>query len=128
MLTRWDRRRPADGNPLAHGMESAVIHAPGGCEPGSAMWTNALAFESVAGLVTLAALPVGPDGRRCMAARTSVPIAARQLCEAQQEARVLQSSPAVHQHEDGEHAVPRRLRPHGQTNEGGHTDEAQNRG
>src|SRR5580698_739596 len=108
-------------------MQSATSQAPGRCEAGATMRTDALGLKSVERLAALATLPEVSDRRRGVAAGASEAVATGQLRQTGQESCVLQPSPAIHQHEGGENAVPDGLSPHRQNDEPDYADETDHR-
>src|SRR5580700_9082721 len=118
----------AGSNPLAEGMQSATVQTPGCGEPGAAVGTDALSLEGIEGLTALAALPEVSHWWCGVAAGTGKAVAAWQLRQTREEARVLPSTPAIHQHEDSENSIPNRLRIYRQNDEPGHADEAEDGG
>jgi hypothetical protein len=87
-----------------------------------------LTLEKIEGLAAVPALPEVANRGMGFARRTGKVVSARQLGEAQQGSRVLQSAPAIHEHENGDGAEPKIARPQRNADECCHTYEPQNRG
>src|SRR5712692_2103078 len=115
-------------NPLAHGIHSAAVQALRHGKLGRTVWTDSPGLERVEWLPAPPALPEVPDRRCCFAPRTDKPVPTRQLCETRQRLGMPQSAPAIHEHEDGEHSEPDGMDPHGEDDEPGHAEEADDRG
>jgi hypothetical protein len=85
-------------------------------------------LKSVERLPTSSALPKLADRRRGFTFRAGHSGATRQLCETQQRPRVLQSSPAIQQHEDGDRPEPKIVHPEGKTDESSHSQKSKDCG
>ena len=92
--------------PLVKRVLFPTVQTSRGSKPSSAVRTNGSAFERIEWLPAQPTLPVGSPRWRSSATRTGIPFPARQPCYAQQFPRVLQPTPAIHQHENGNRTYP----------------------
>src|SRR5450755_4648367 len=92
--------------PLSNWMQSTAFETPRSLISRRAVRTDGITLKTIEGLATFSALPVIADWRAGLARRAGVSKSSRQLGEAQQSARVLESTPAIHEHKDGEYAIP----------------------
>ena len=90
--------------------------------------THSPSLEGVKCLPALPAFPELPDRRRGIALRTHISMPARQLGQAQQRPRMLQSAPAVHQHKEGENSEPCGMNPYCKPNERYHSEKTEDSG
>jgi hypothetical protein len=90
--------------------------------------TDTLSLEGIERLATLSTLPEVSHRWRGVAAGTGIAIAARQFCQAQEDAGMLQAAPAVQQQKSGHDAVPRRPRVNRQDEKAGYTEKSEDGG
>jgi hypothetical protein len=122
------RHRQIGNDPVIYGIHAMAVKAGSDAKLGATMWAGSLGMKGIKRLAALAALPEVSERGRRMANRARVSHAARYLCQFRQRARMLQSSPAVHQDEGGEYAEPERPHPNRQGNQPDHTGKADHGG
>lgn len=91
-----------------------------------AIRTDCAAFKSVEGLPAMPAFPICAGWRRGLAGWASVAVTTREFCDAKKRLRVLESAPAVHEHEERERAEPHVLSDESQNDESDNSDQSEN--
>src|SRR5262249_53768752 len=124
----YTRRRQSCAGPEVHWIRLATVRTLGLFVVCPAVGTACSALKRVKRFPTVPALPKGSKRRSGTTVGTLIPAPAWQFGELHQPARVLQSTPAIHQHENGKGGVPDRVTPYRQRDEPSHSHEAQTSG
>src|SRR5581483_8015197 len=101
----------SSGIPSGQGVLASAIEALGRRELRFAAGADGSGRECVEGLSALAASPIIPNWRRCIAGGAGVTVAAGQLGDPEEVTGMFEPAPALHSHINGNQAQPDVLHP-----------------
>src|ERR1700746_2298911 len=114
--------------PLCHWMQPPTVQAFGLGKPGPATGTRCPGRKRIERLPALTAFPIIAEWWGIVARGAGEPYPPRQLGHFQESPRMLKSSPAIHEHEERENAVPDGMPPQSKSDESGHAHKTEQGG
>src|ERR1700740_988928 len=121
-------RRKIRARPFSHRVQPSTVQAFGLSEAGTATWARCRGRERVERLPALTAFPIIAEWRGVVARGTGESYPPRQPGHFQESPRMLKSSPAIHEHEERENAVPDGMPPQSKSDESGHAHKTEQGG